>query len=83
MWCSTRLVWRHCPLSIATAVCREELHVVQYKARVATLQEQVRILEEAAKTDNTERSKTLKELATERGTYVGTSSRGTWVGYLL
>lgn len=48
-------------------MCRDELLVVQYKARVTTLQEQVKILEEAGKIDNTERSRTLKELATERG----------------
>jgi hypothetical protein len=45
--------------------------VVQYKTRVTALQEQVKILEDAAKTDNSERSKTLKELATERGKCIG------------
>lgn len=45
--------------------------MVQYKARVASLQEQVNNLEEAAKADTTERSKTLKELTTERGGWVG------------
>lgn len=54
---------------ISVCLCRDELLVVKYKGRVTILQEQVKILEDAAKRDNTGRSRTLKELATERGAW--------------
>ena len=47
--------------------CRDESLVAKYKSRVTALQEKVRALEEGAQLDNAERSKSLKELATERG----------------
>ena len=46
---------------------REEVVLVQHKARVSALQEQVRALEEAASYGNTDKTRTLKELSAERG----------------
>lgn len=40
---------------------------MQHKAKVAGLQEQVKLLEETAAAGNADRSRTLKELAAERG----------------
>ena len=53
-----------CPFTV-----RDELVTVKYKSRITALQEQVRVLEEAANVDTAERSKTLKDLATERGVF--------------
>lgn len=40
---------------------------MKHRAKVASLQEQVKLLEDATSAGNTDRSRTLKELAAERG----------------
>ena len=46
---------------------RDELFVTKQKAKVVALEEKVRLLEEAASSNSTDKSRSLKELATERG----------------
>ena len=46
------------------------MSIIKHKAKIKSFQEQITALEEAASTENSNRSKTLKELSAERGTCI-------------
>lgn len=43
------------------------MQLARHKAKLTSLQEQVKVLEEATDSDNAERTRTLQELSAERG----------------
>ncbi len=50
-----------------STLSRDEVYTAKHKAKIKSLQEEIKILEEAARKENRDRSNTLKELAVERG----------------